>query len=96
MNNTLMLTRPKQKRPRLLISGLRLIQGISQKMLTQTLRQLEFHGLVVRLDRGTVPPHVEYEISQLGNSLNEIMVSFDDWFAVNLDRYDQLSSRSGA
>jgi DNA-binding HxlR family transcriptional regulator len=65
-------------------------------MLTQTLRQLGSHGLIVRLDRGTVPPHVEYELSQLGNSLNEIMVSFDDWFAVNLDRYDQLSSRSGA
>ena len=50
---------------------LRRIGGISQKMLTQTLRDLERHGLVTRTDRRTVPPHVEYALSEVGRSLCE-------------------------
>jgi DNA-binding HxlR family transcriptional regulator len=65
---------------------LRLIEGISQKMLTQTLRELERNGLVKRLDHRTVPPHVEYRLTPLGRSLNEILVPVDDWAEVNLPR----------
>ncbi|MEJ1097143.1 MULTISPECIES: helix-turn-helix domain-containing protein [unclassified Pseudoxanthomonas] len=63
---------------------LRLIDGISQKMLTQTLRELERNGLVKRIDHHTVPPHVEYRLTPLGQSLNEILVPVDDWAEVNL------------
>lgn len=58
---------------------LRLIEGVSQKMLTQTLRELERHGLVERIDHRTVPPHVEYRLTPLGQSLNETLVPVDRW-----------------
>ena len=47
---------------------LRKIGGISQKMLTQTLRDLERNGLIIRQDMQSMPPHVEYRLSRLGAS----------------------------
>ena len=58
---------------------LRQVEGISQKMLTQTLRELERHGLVERIDHQTVPPHVEYRLTELGRSLSEALVVIDRW-----------------
>jgi len=48
---------------------LRLVDGISQKMLTETLRELEAYGLVGRHDYQTVPPKVDYRLTELGKSL---------------------------
>jgi DNA-binding HxlR family transcriptional regulator len=48
-----------------------LIGGISQKMLTKTLRQMEADGLVVRTVFPVIPPHVEYALTDLGLSLGE-------------------------
>ena len=53
--------------------------GISQKMLTQTLRELEANGLILRTIYDSVPPHVEYRLSPLGESLNRTLVGLDDW-----------------
>lgn len=53
--------------------------GISQKMLTQTLRALERHGVVSRLDYAEVPPRVEYRLTPLGRSLAEAMSTLDAW-----------------
>jgi len=47
----------------------RMIGGISQKMLTQTLRSLERDGLVARRVHAVVPPHVEYALTPLGRTL---------------------------
>jgi DNA-binding HxlR family transcriptional regulator len=58
---------------------MRQIEGISQKMLTQTLRELERNGLVTRIDYQTVPPHVEYHLTVLGQSLSQALLVVDRW-----------------
>jgi DNA-binding HxlR family transcriptional regulator len=58
---------------------LRRIGGVSQKMLTQTLRELERNGLVLREDHQTVPPHVEYRLTELGRSLSTTLRAVDRW-----------------
>lgn len=63
---------------------MRVIEGISQKMLTQTLRELEGLKLVTRTDMQTVPPHVEYELSKLGRSLRKEVSGLDRWIEKNM------------
>ena len=63
---------------------MRLIEGISQKMLTQTLRELEEIHIVNRIDMQTVPPHVEYELSEIGISLREKICAMDRWIEDNM------------
>jgi DNA-binding HxlR family transcriptional regulator len=58
---------------------MRMLDGISQKMLTETLRKLEAHGLVVRHDYKTVPPKVDYRLSELGQSLARAIATLDRW-----------------
>jgi DNA-binding HxlR family transcriptional regulator len=53
--------------------------GISEKMLTHTLRSLERDGLVNRHDHGTVPPRVEYSLTTLGRSLLEPLAAICAW-----------------
>jgi len=67
---------------------LRKVGGISQKMLTQTLRELEQNGLVLREDLRTVPPHVEYRLSPLGLSLSRTLMAVDRWAEANHARID--------
>jgi DNA-binding HxlR family transcriptional regulator len=55
------------------------IKGISQKMLTQTLRDLERDGLVVREIYAVVPPRVEYSLTPLGRTLEDPLRSLSDW-----------------
>jgi DNA-binding HxlR family transcriptional regulator len=72
---------------------LRQVGGISQKMLTQTLKDLERNGLVVREDRGTVPPHVEYRLSPLGRSLSRALIALDRWAEQNFPALDAARER---
>lgn len=55
------------------------IPGISNKMFTQTVRELETDGLVSRIVYPVVPPRVEYELTILGKSLETILRSLDQW-----------------
>jgi DNA-binding HxlR family transcriptional regulator len=55
------------------------INGISQKMLTQHLRQMELDGLVVRTVYAEVPPRVEYSPTEKGKSLKPIIDVMHDW-----------------
>ncbi|MGO4684050.1 winged helix-turn-helix transcriptional regulator [Hyphomicrobium sp. 2TAF46] len=64
---------------------MRLIGGVSQKMLTQTLRTLESNGLVRRIDHMEVPPRVEYELTELGRSLADTIRKLDSWVEVHID-----------
>jgi DNA-binding HxlR family transcriptional regulator len=56
-------------------------EGVSEKMLAQTLRQLEADGLVHRDARPVVPPHVEYSLTDRGAGLAERMVPLMAWIA---------------
>lgn len=63
----------------------RKIPGISQKMLTQTLRQMERDGLVHRTVHPVVPPKVEYRLTDLGHGLSESFCGVWRWVESNLD-----------
>ncbi|WP_244536173.1 helix-turn-helix domain-containing protein [Hyphomicrobium sp. NDB2Meth4] len=65
---------------------MRLIGGVSQKMLTQTLRELERNGIVNRIDHHEVPPRVEYELSPLGRSLSDLVRSLGSWAEEHLEQ----------
>lgn len=62
--------------------------GISQKMLTQTLRQMERDGLVIRTVHPVVPPRVEYRLTDLGFSLAEAFCGVWTWAEAHLDRIE--------
>lgn len=59
------------------------IPGISQRMLTLTLRQLERDGLVTRTVHAEVPPRVEYELTALGGTLIALAMELADWAITN-------------
>lgn len=57
----------------------RLVGGISQRMLTLTLRGLERDGLVTRTVYPTIPPRVDYELTALGRSLRQAVEPLGQW-----------------
>lgn len=59
------------------------IEGISQRMLTQTLRNLERDGLLVRHYFPEVPPRVEYELTEMGRTMLPALQGFTDWIKAN-------------
>jgi DNA-binding HxlR family transcriptional regulator len=74
----------------------RTIPGISQRMLTLTLRNLERDGLITREVFPEVPPRVEYEITSLGRSLLGPMQDLVGWVATNWERVKKARSRFDA
>ena len=62
--------------------------GVSQKMLAQTLRQMERDGLVIRTVHPVVPPKVEYRLTDLGFSLAEAFCGVWMWAEKNLERIE--------
>jgi len=58
---------------------MRKLEGISQKVLTQTLRELERNGLIDRIDHSIKALHVDYRLTTLGASLSEALITVDQW-----------------
>lgn len=63
----------------------RIVSGISQRMLTLTLRGLERDGLVTRTIYPTIPPRVDYQLTELGCSLLQTVRALGDWAIRNRD-----------
>jgi DNA-binding HxlR family transcriptional regulator len=78
-----------RKRPQRNSELLRQVDGISQKVLTATLRDFEVHGLVLRHDYGTVPPKVDYRLTPLGDTLADAMSVLDQWV---VDHYYEIAA----
>ncbi|WP_373695894.1 winged helix-turn-helix transcriptional regulator [Aquibium pacificus] len=72
------------------------IGGISQKMLTTTLRGLERDGFVTRTVFPTIPPRVDYELTDLGRELLVPVQALGDWALKNIDRVDAARARFDA
>jgi DNA-binding HxlR family transcriptional regulator len=70
--------------------------GISQKMLTQTLRELARHGIVSRKDHGEIPPRVEYSLTTLGRSLAALVGEIENWVSANYHRLNGHARRHDA
>jgi DNA-binding HxlR family transcriptional regulator len=70
------------------------IAGVSQKMLTQTLRQLERDGLLSRAVTPSVPVRVDYEMTELGHDLQRLVVQLKSWAENNMSVVLENRSRS--
>lgn len=66
----------------------KLVRGISQKMLTQTLRQMERDGLVERTVHAVIPPRVDYRLTDLGEALGAAFCGVWLWAEANLERIE--------
>ena len=62
----------------------RLVPGVTQRMLTNQLRELEADGLIIRKIHAQVPPKVEYSISPLGRSLEPVLLALKSWGSENM------------
>jgi DNA-binding HxlR family transcriptional regulator len=71
------------------------IEGISHKMLTQNLRMMERNGLVERTVYPTVPPRVEYTLTEPGRALRETVHGMCDWTHQYLGHIDDSRRRFG-
>jgi DNA-binding HxlR family transcriptional regulator len=74
----------------------RSVDGISEKMLIQTLRKLEGYGLVSRKSYPEVPPRVEYRLTPLGRSLARLAGLFGRWVERNVTTLLRAEQQGGA
>jgi|SRR5690242_7322998 len=97
---TVLIVMVLRERPRRFNDIKRTVGGISQQMLTRTLKALERDGMVQRTVHPTVPPQVEYALTRLGHSLAEPVIHLGQWAAAHIDqiegnrtRYDDAIAR---
>lgn len=64
----------------------RKVGGVSEKMLAQTLQQLEQDGFIDRVAYPVVPPHVEYSLTPLGEGIGKQVEALTDWIETNLPK----------
>ena len=83
---TVFVVRSLAEGPRRFTEIKRLINGISQRMLTLTLRGLERDGFVTRTVTPTIPPRVDYELTELGRDLQGPLQAISEWARNNRER----------
>lgn len=83
---TVLIVKALEARPRRFNELKREIGGISQQMLTRTLKTLERDGMVSRKVHASVPPAVEYALTPLGHSLAVPVLALAEWTFANLPR----------
>lgn len=86
---TVMIVMVLVERPRRFNDIKRTIGGISQQMLTRTLKALDRDGMVSRTVHPTVPPQVEYALTELGHSLSDPLRALGSWAGKHLELIDQ-------
>jgi len=74
----------------------RKIGGVSEKMLAQTLQQLEKDGFIDRVSYPVVPPHVEYSLTPLGVEIGSQVDSLIDWIETNLSKIMKAQQKRSA
>lgn len=72
----------------------RKVGEVSEKMLAQTLQQLEQDGFINRVSHPVVPPHVEYSLTPLGEGVGEQVEALTDWIEINLPQIMQAQQKS--
>ena len=73
----------------------RLIPGITEKVLTQHLRELEADGIVDRRVFATIPPKVEYSLTEYGNSLKQALNAICEWGQLHMQRIGAVEKSPG-
>lgn len=68
----------------------RLIPGITKKMLTTQLRELEYHDIINRKVYAQIPPKVEYSITEYGKKLEPILQLMHEWGLQHIEHLNQL------
>ncbi len=74
----------------------RAVGGVSERMLSQTLKELEADGMVLRTAHEVVPPHVDYELTPLGQEAAGHLIPLIGWIEANLPRILPVRAAQGA
>ncbi|GAA2680276.1 helix-turn-helix domain-containing protein [Streptomyces lunalinharesii] len=85
---SMLVVRHLRNGPRRFTELKRATDGISQRMLTVTLRSLERDGILTRTVHEVMPPHVSYELTEMGMTLRQATAPLLDWSIAHLSRID--------
>ena len=85
---SLLIVRNLRQGPRRFTELKRDTDGISQRMLTVTLRSLERDGILTRTVHNVMPPHVSYELTPMGKTLREATAPLLEWSIAHLEHID--------
>ncbi|WP_458248553.1 winged helix-turn-helix transcriptional regulator [Streptomyces sp. MAI_2237] len=90
---SLLVVRNLSQGPRRFTELKRAIDGISQRMLTVTLRSLERDGILTRTVHNVMPPHVSYELTPMGKTLRQATAPLLEWSITHLADIDAARTR---
>ena len=85
---SLLVVRNLSQGPRRFTELKRAIDGISQRMLTVTLRSLERDGILTRTVHNVMPPHVSYQLTPMGKTLRQATAPLLEWSTMHLEHID--------